>query len=91
MQNDADFIEKRLNLAVAKLGVDDVYYRSSPYAKVEKTYDMEKDQYLTEVKTGFGWIISSDGSQAILVDRNGGAVFDSEAEPISKSLSEIQR
>jgi len=89
LQNDADFIEKRLNLAVAKLGVDDVYYRSSPYAKVEKTYDMEKDQYLTEVKTGFGWIISSDGSQAILVDRNGGAVFDSEAEPISKSLSEI--
>jgi len=89
LQNDADFIEKRLNLAVAKLGVDDVYYRSSPYAKVEKTYDMEKDQYLTEVKTGFGWIISSDGSQAILVDRNGGAVFDADAEPISKSLSEI--
>lgn len=89
LANDAEFIEKRLRLTVANLKTDGIYYRAKRYDEPDSTYKIEREKYLSEVKTGFGWVVSNDGSKAIMVDRNGGAVFNSDLEPIQEGFSKI--
>jgi hypothetical protein len=89
LANDAEFIEKRLRLTVANLKTDGIYYRAKRYDEPDNTYKIEREKYLSEVKTGFGWVVSNDGSKAIMVDRNGGAVFNSDLEPIQEGFSKI--
>lgn len=83
------FIKQRLTLAVSKLKNDDVYFRPKREGQTEAEYNIEKNVYLTEVKNGFGWTVSSDGKNAILLDQNAGAVIGSDGAPILKSLYDI--
>jgi len=83
------FIKKRLALAVSELKNDDVYFRPKREGQTDAEYNIEKNVYLTEVKKSFGWTVSSDGKNAILLDQNAGAVIGSDGAPILKSLYDI--
>jgi hypothetical protein len=60
---------------VANLTPEDIFFESGDYEQGSPEYNKEREFYLYETKGGFGWIASNDGKSAVLVDRNGGAVF----------------
>jgi hypothetical protein len=60
---------------VRDLTPEDVFFESGDYEQGSPEYNKEREFYLYETKGGFGWIASNDGKSAVLVDRNGGAVF----------------
>jgi len=83
------FIKQRLGQTVAGLKSSDIYFRPKREGQTTAEYDIERNVYLNEVKGGFGWTVSSDGKNAILLDKNAGAVIGSDGEPIVESLYDV--
>lgn len=76
LSGNADFIQQRLNLVASTIKPQDVYFREKFSGETQATYDILKKVYVNETKGGFGWVISGDGTNAIMVDKNGGAVLN---------------
>ena len=89
MAGSTEFIKKRLELAVSNLNEENVYFRPQRDGEVEAEYKTSRKVYLNEVKGGYGWVVSSDGSEAILLDKNAGAVINTEGQPIKLLLSDV--
>jgi len=89
MAGSANFIQQNLKLAVDELNEGNVYFRPQRDGEVKAEYDTQRKVYLTEVKDGYGWVISSDGNNAILLDKNAGAVMDVDGQPIKRSLADL--
>jgi len=67
-----------MRMTVSELSPEQIAFTSSfGYEMGSEEYAMERDAYVFELKGSYGWIASNDGRSAILVDRNGGAVFKS--------------
>ena len=62
---------------VRDLTPEEIFFESGDYEEGSPEYNSEREIYLFETKGGFGWVASNDGRSAVLVDRNGGAVFRS--------------
>ena len=86
---DMPLIEQGLGDVADALTVDMIFYDDLQFEQGEPEYQIRKEQYLEEIKDGYGWATNNNDDTAILVDSSGGLVFliDEEGNPIEVSAS----
>ena len=86
---DSTKIDLGLRETVKGLSRDEVFFESN-FGNEEGSaaFEIEKDKYMQDIKSGYGWIANSDGNTATLVDVSGGVVFrDDNGVPVPIQVS----
>ena len=84
-------IKTGLKNLITRLSEEHVYYESASFELGTPEFQFEKERYLEELRSTYGFIASPNGMSAILVDSQGGAVFqliDNEPVPLAIPLKD---
>lgn len=75
LERNRSTIQKGLSDIVTGLEPVDIHYSSLNYPEGSPEFGVERQRYLDEIQDGYGWVMSNDGVTAMLIDPQGGLVY----------------